>query len=217
MGSERARRWYLNRRKALKKMYWENNDGSNILLPNGFREYPHDIYNTFLRLIDGDGKIIDLGCGNGLLLKHIVTRSRYNLIPYGIDFIEESIKQAKELIFPEYHDNFSVANIADVDLGESLYDFILFDPTHVHVDDHLRVLDKVLKACRPGGKVIFYIYKDMLRILKIAKIIPLLNRVIQIKVYRYPRWVGDLLPQYVRNRLTRIDHRDVSIGVYRCH
>ena len=216
MSSLRARRWYWERKRELRRMYWENNDGNDILLPNGFKEYPHDIYDTFLSLINGDGKIIDLGCGNGLLLRHIVTKSRYRLIPYGVDFIEESINQARELILPEYRDNFIASNIVDVDLGKGEYDFILFDPTHVHIDDHLQVLEKVLKACRPGGRIIFYTYKDMLRILKLAKIIPLLGRVVQLKVYRYPRWVGDLLPQHIRNRLARVDHRDVSIGVYDC-
>jgi len=83
--------WYEKRKKRLWKMYWEGNDGTDILRPNGFREYPDEIYDLFLSLVNHDGRVLDLGCGNGLMLRHLITRSRYRLIPYGVDFIEESI------------------------------------------------------------------------------------------------------------------------------
>ncbi len=216
MSSERARRWYHNRKKMLKKMYWGNNDGSDILAPNGFKEYPEGIYNVFLSIIDRDGNIIDLGCGNGLLLKHLVTKSKHKLTPYGVDFIEESINQAKTIILPKYKDNFIIGNIVEIELKENMFDIIIFDPTAIHVDDHEITIRKILRVCRKGGKIIFYVYKDMLRILKIVKLIPLLEWLVQIKVYGYPRWVGDLLPNYIRDRIYRIDHKDVSIGVYTC-
>ena len=48
------------------------------------------------------------------MLRHLVRRSKYSLMPYGVDFIEESIKQAKETILPEYAENFIVGNIVDI-------------------------------------------------------------------------------------------------------
>ena len=83
-------------------MYWKNNDGTDVLRPNGFNEYLKEIYDLFLSLIDHGGKVLDLGCRNGLLLKHLVENSKYDLIPYGVDFIEESIRQVKEIILPQY-------------------------------------------------------------------------------------------------------------------
>ncbi|MBO3799975.1 MAG: class I SAM-dependent methyltransferase [Candidatus Brockarchaeota archaeon] len=80
-------------------------------------------------MIDHDGNVIDLGCGNGLMLRRLVTRSSYKLIPYGVDFIEESIKQAIEVILPMYAGNFAVTNIVVVDLGINFFDFIFFDPS----------------------------------------------------------------------------------------
>ena len=71
-------------------MHWKNNDGGTILKPNVFGEYPTEVYNLFLSIIDHDGKVLDLVCGNGLLLRHLVTNSKYKLIPYRVDFIEES-------------------------------------------------------------------------------------------------------------------------------
>ncbi len=197
-------KFYEERKRRLWKMYWEGNDGSDILRPNGFKEYPADIYDLFLSLIDRNGRVLDLGCGNGLMLKHLVTRSRYKLVPYGVDFIEESIRQAREKILPEYAENFKVANIADVELEEKFYDFIFFDPYSVHPDDLEPVVEKLLRACRPRGKVIFYTYRDVLLMLRIIHLLKL----------KWIRWVGDLLPRYIAVKLERINHSKVSIGVY---
>ncbi|MBO3754754.1 MAG: class I SAM-dependent methyltransferase [Candidatus Brockarchaeota archaeon] len=177
-------------------MYWEGNDGSDVFRPNGFFKYPCEIYNVFLNLIDHDGNVIDLGCGNGLILRHLVTRSSYKLIPYGVDFIEESIKQAREVILSMHAGNFTVANIVDIDLGINFFDFIFFDPYDVHPDDVESMIDKLLKACKPGGKIVFYTYDDVLRGLKLE-------------------WVGNLLPPEIARKLKRIDHKEVSVGVYK--
>jgi len=197
--------WYEKRRRALWKMYWKDNDGTDILKPNGFTEYPEEIYNLFLEQIDGDGEIIDLGCGNGLLLKHIICRSKYNLTPYGIDFIPESIDQARMLIHPDYPENFKVANIIHYELGIEKYRYIIFDVYTVHPKDLPQTVERVIKACKKNGKIIFYIYRDVLRIMRIVGLLRM----------RWICWVGDLLPKHIRKRLQRIDHKEISIGVYR--
>jgi 2-polyprenyl-3-methyl-5-hydroxy-6-metoxy-1,4-benzoquinol methylase len=196
-------RFYRVRKRRLWSMYWKNNNGSDIFRPNGFKEYPEDIYNLFLTLIDHDGKVIDLGCGNGLMLRHLLTKSRYKLVPYGVDFIEESIKQARETILPMYAENFMVRNIIDLDLGRHSYDFIFFDPYNVHSKDMQNMINKLLKACRPGGKIIFYTYRDVLKILKLLGFFKL----------KWIEWVGDLLPTEIAKRLKRIEHSEVSVGV----
>lgn len=197
-------KFYQARKKKLWDMYWKDNDGSNIFRPNGFDTYPEEIYDLFLSLVDHDGKVIDLGCGNGLMLRHLLMKSKHKLIPYGIDFIEESIRQAKELILPMYAENFKVGNIVNIDLGTNSFDFIFFDPYDVHSDDIQAMIDKLLKACKPGGKIIFYTYRDVLKILKLLKLFKL----------KWVKWVGDLLPQEIAKKLKRIDHDEVSVGVY---
>jgi len=207
LGERTLRRdeFYRVRRQRLWNMYWKKNRGSDIFMPNGFREYPEEIYDLFLSLIDHDGKVIDLGCGNGLMLRHLLTKSKYRLIPYGVDFIEESIRQAREVILPMYAENFKVGNIVDIDLGANSFDFIFFDPYNVHSDDMQGMIDKLLRACKSGGKVIFYTYKDVIKVLRLLKIFRL----------KWIGWVGDLLPQDIANRLKRIDHHEVSVGVYK--
>ena len=195
--------FYHTKKQRLWNMYWKENDGSDIFRPNGFSEYPYEVYDVFLDLIDRDGKVIDLGCGNGLMLRHLTTECKHKLIPYGIDFIAESIKQAK-VILPMYAENFKVENIVDTDLGVSSFDFIFFDPYHVHCDDMQRMIDKLLKAYKPGGKIVFYTYKDVLQVLTLLHFIKL----------KWVKWVGDLLPREIAKKLKRIDHKEVSVGVY---
>ncbi len=197
--------FYEKRKRIFWKKYWKDNDGSDILRPNGFKEYPCEIYNQLMKPIDSDGAVLDLGCGNGLFLRHIMKYSGYKITPYGIDFIEESIKQAKEILHPQYKENFKVGNIADIELEKEKYDYIYFDPYSIHPNDIEQVTQKIIDACKPNGKIIFYTYKDVLTILKIIGILKL----------KPIKWVGDLLPKHIKNKLERIDHPQISIAIYK--
>ena len=220
MSTERARRWYTSRKEAIKRMYWENKDYRNIYTPSGFKEYPREIYDLFTSLIHRSGKVLDLGCGNGLLLKHLVENSKYELEPFGVDFIEESIQQAREIVLPTYSDNFTASNIIDYNLEPGSFDFIFLDPTDIHRDDMDWFLERVIRACRPGGRIIFYAYRDVMRVLLVLSIvsliIPPLRERLPWRIEGIATWVGKLLPTSIRRRLERIDHKYVSIGVYSC-
>lgn len=220
MPTERAKRWYVSRREAIRKMYWKNKGSQNIYLPSGFKEYPHEIYNLFLNAVHRNGKVLDLGCGNGLLLKHLVENSKYELKPYGVDFIDESIQQAKKVILPDYSNNFIVSNIVDYELRPKSFDFILLDPTDIHKDDIDWFLDKVLRACKPDGRIIFYTYRDVMRVLFILSILslifPLFKKRLPWRIDGLATWVGKFLPRNIRSQLQRIEHKHVSMGIYKC-
>ena len=190
---EKPVEFYKRKREKLWKMYWANNDGRDIYLPNGFREYPHEIYNLFCKQIDRDGKVLDLGCGNGLMLKHLITHTKHKLIPYGVDFLKESIKQAREIIPPEYAENFVVNNILEYDYSAAPYGFIFFDPYDIHPTNIPKVLKDILEALSPEGKLICYTYRDVL------------------DAHGYD-WVGDF-PHLDGLNLQRIDYSDVSLGI----
>lgn len=152
--------WYL-------KTYWENNDETNIHRPNGFTNYPTSVYNAFCEQIDKNGEVIDFGCGNGLMLKHLMNYSGYQLIPYGLDFLEPSIKQAKEIIHPQYKDNFIVKNMVEYSLKDKSFDFIFCPLSHVSPKDRLKFLNEMKGACREKGRIIFYEFPDNLRALEL--------------------------------------------------
>ncbi|MGD2248012.1 MAG: class I SAM-dependent methyltransferase [Candidatus Methanofastidiosia archaeon] len=159
------------------------------------REYPKEIYDVFLRVITKDGKILDLGCGNGLLLKHIMENSGCHMVPYGVDFIKESIHQAKTIIHPENAENFHSVNIVEFTFPDAPYDYILFDPFDIHESDLRNIINKAIKALSDTGFLIFYTYTDVL------------------DFFEY-EWVGEFFLWEIKKVLKRIDHDEVSIGVY---
>jgi hypothetical protein len=57
------------------------------------------------------GNVLDLGCGNGVLLKKICY-THPNLIPWGVDHARIKITRAR-LLNPQFADNFVVADVFD--------------------------------------------------------------------------------------------------------
>jgi hypothetical protein len=55
------------------------------------------------------GNIIDLGCGNGMLLKKVVSVNS-QLVPFGVELSAEKVSRAAHLL-PESRNNFVVADI----------------------------------------------------------------------------------------------------------
>ncbi|MBL7206686.1 MAG: class I SAM-dependent methyltransferase [Candidatus Aenigmarchaeota archaeon] len=78
-----SERWYEEQRKYFS------------IEMNGYRNPPELQYASILPLIDRDGKVLDAGCGNGMLLKFLMEFSGHNIVPFGIDTWDEAIEQAK--------------------------------------------------------------------------------------------------------------------------
>jgi SAM-dependent methyltransferase len=146
--------------------------------------------------------------------------SKYNLEPYGVDFTADSIEQARKEVPAEFAENFVVANIVDYNLRPESFNFILLDPSSIHKDDLNHFLKKVLKACRPHGKVLFCTYRDVIKVLHVlsiaVKILPPLKERLPWKFERIVKSVTDLLPENLRSCADKTNHRHVSIGVYNC-
>lgn len=185
---------YQKEQKFYSEAYWKDNDGNNPFRPNGFSMLPEKIYQAFAEQINKDGEVLDLGCGNGLMLKYLMQSLDRKLIPYGADFIERSVRQAKELILPQYANNFSAINVVDYSFTDGPFDFIFTFLSHIYPDDRKEYLKKIKKYCRKGGRVIFYEYADVLKNLKYD-------------------WVGDF-PELKNWPLIRKDYPGVSIGVW---
>ena len=128
---------------------------------NGYNNIPKNSYTATLPLIDRGGKIIDLGCGNGMLLNFILQFSGYHLIPYGIDLNKEAIQQAKTDVLPEYADNFIAGDIKDYMYKDGPFDIIISSLSHSIGDpkDHIK---KCMNALKPGGRVIYVFYYDVI-------------------------------------------------------
>lgn len=187
--------YYLKNQKFYLKTYWKNNDGSDLYRPNGFKSYPENVYAAFCQQIDKNGKVLDLGCGNSLMLKHLMEHSGYQLIPYGIDFLELSIKQAKEIVLPQYAANFKAGNMLNYSFEKGPFDFIFLSPGHLYPQDRTLFFEKLKRFCQTEGKIIFYEYPDSAKALGCT-------------------WVGDF-PELKGWGLNRKDYPDVSIGIWK--
>jgi len=155
--------FYLENKNYYLKTYWKNNNGSNLYRPNGFNSLPEDVYQAFAKEINKNGKVLDLGCGNGLMLKYLMITSGYKLVPFGVDFMKLSIKQAKEILHTQYAANFVATNVVDYSFKKGPFDFIFATLHHIFHNDRKKYLEKLKKNCRKGGKIIFYEYVDVLR------------------------------------------------------
>jgi 16S rRNA G1207 methylase RsmC len=113
-----------------------------------------------LNLIDHDGKIIDLGSGNGWFLKYLVERSLHNLTPYGVDISEEAINEAKTEVFPDHAKNFKVADIEKYKLTTG-FDYIIVNPLYTG-RDFIEHFEKYYANLNVGGKLILMITNDTL-------------------------------------------------------
>ncbi len=127
---------------------------------NGYPCVPLGPYLSTLPLVDLDGKVMDLGCGNGMLLKFLMKFSGHDLIPYGVDKEFTPIRQVKFAILPEYKDNFSV-NTVDRYKFKEKFDLIISNP--FYSKDMKKFTSDCLEALNPGGKLIYRIHDDVLR------------------------------------------------------
>ena len=66
-------------------------------------------------LAETSGMVLDLGCGNGVLLKKLLDASP-SIVPFGIDVEAGRIAHARELL-PRFADNFVVGNLFDMKLA----------------------------------------------------------------------------------------------------
>jgi SAM-dependent methyltransferase len=189
-----GKNFYKGRKEHLRKMYWAEKP-CGPANANGFKAYPRKIYDQFAALIKGPGKVLDLGCGNGLLLKHLVGKAESRLVPFGIDFIEEAIAQAKKTILPKFRKNFKVCNIADFDFAGAPFEYIIFDPYSIRPNDWSPLFKKLRRSLSATGRIIFAAYKDVLEYFGID-------------------WVG-AFPFLSRLNLDRVDGQGVSFALYR--
>lgn len=141
----------------------------------GFKTYPKDEYDQILNCIETINTnkkeicICDIGCGNALLLSHIrKCYSTKNIIPYGVDFIEESIYEAQHCIMTEYAHNFTCACATEYIIPIEV-DVILLDPSIMLVSDFYHFLSTAIKQ-RPRYYVL-YTFPDVLFNLNLTSVI----------------------------------------------
>jgi len=149
---------------------------------NSFEDMKYD-YSTILKIIHHGGKIIDLGCGCGYLLKFLVLNSSFNLTPFGIDMSKEAIDEVKTLL-SDYKTNFFVGDSYRLELHDK-FDFILTKPSYVGDYEFKWYYEKCWNMLKPKGRLIFVFHHHTL-----AKM-PKRKRTLKLLKEKNLQWVQD--------------------------
>jgi len=116
-------------------------------------------YEAFLSLFDRGGDVLDLGCGNGALLRFLLSRLSVKISPYGVDFLEESIQEAKTVVLSDFSDNFFASSIDDFNPGVQKFSCIITSPDYTFDPDFRKHVKKCFSWLEPRGKLMLYDYK----------------------------------------------------------
>lgn len=145
---------------------------------NGYLSAPTHIYRGFLPLIRQSGRILDLGCGNGLLLRYLVEHAGHDLVPYGVDLDAAAVDVARTVVLLAYAANFQVEDVRRPRFGVS-FDIVVTNPVFanpgfheqadciiqkLHPDGSIRkYIDHCLSLLSPNGDLILYAYEEEYR------------------------------------------------------
>ena len=114
------------------------------------RAYPWKELQVFIPHIKDNFKILDLGCGNGRLLKSL-EQSDKKLNYLGVDFSEKLIAQAREN-HPEA--KFVTADMSDLYFEPNTFDMIFMIASFHHLPtktERLELLYQAKRWLKPGG------------------------------------------------------------------
>ena len=112
-------------------------------------------------LASDSGNVLDLGCGNGMLLTE-VCEGRGDLIPYGVDSNGSAIEHARRLS-PQFAGNFVQGDLFDIELWDSgsrryaLALLMLGRLLEVPREEAMPMLDRLRSSC---PRVLAYRYPD---------------------------------------------------------
>jgi len=146
--------------KMNQEEWFENNKDKFSLDLNGYLVLPMEAYDSTLPFIHKNGKVIDLGCGNGMLLKFLMEFSGHELTPYGIDNKEALIAKAKEELL-DFKDNFKVDDVKTHNFSNSTFDIIITNPFYTR-PNMKEFTKKCIEHLNTGGRIIFRVHNDVL-------------------------------------------------------
>lgn len=117
------------------------------------------------KCITREGSFLDVGCGNGFLLRCLQEWSEFSIIPYGIDINEDFLSQVQD-VFPSSQDNFANINSKDMYLVKEkglplAYDYIFFSNIWNNVGEDtksIEVLRSLQSFVKPNGKLLVGFY-----------------------------------------------------------
>lgn len=117
-------------------------------------------YEAFLRILPRNlhGDVLDLGCGDGALLRWLVTASGGTLVPYGVDFLPESIDAARAQAAPTHRDHYTIADASDFEPGRH-FALVLTSLCYVLPPTRAELAARCRRWLQPDGCLVLYEYR----------------------------------------------------------
>lgn len=116
-------------------------------------------YKQFFDLVEPKSSILDIGVGNGLMLKKLHQRVKdLELKIHGVDLSEKYLKQCRKLISKFGLDEQMRVEKLDflaADFGDTKHDIVFFSQSFPLIDDKAGALEKAKAILSPGGKMVF--------------------------------------------------------------
>ncbi len=102
-------------------------------------------------------KVLEVGCGAGMLSSYIADKYRWKVT--GIDIDPKQIERAKEDHKENNNLKFIEADVTKLTIGDKEFDLILsFDALH-HIPKLDKALNEISRVLKPDG---FYIFNDLI-------------------------------------------------------
>lgn len=109
------------------------------------------------RLLDAvglpaDGRILDVGCGTGVLVPHILQRLSVKGSLCAVDYSPNMIAQAQKK-YQAHSLTFRCADILGGEFATQAYDAVLCYSVFPHFPDAARAIEALVRCLAPGGKL----------------------------------------------------------------
>lgn len=136
-------------RKESIKIYFDNIAKGYAKYQRKFKYYYNDISKYFNFYLNDDDSILEIGCGNGVLLSRL--KGNYKV---GIDFSEEMIKEAK-VLFPDLE--FHIQDAENISLTKK-FDVIILSGVIGYFDNLTEVFESLKQVCYPHTRILISYY-----------------------------------------------------------
>ena len=148
----------------------------NLLYNLIINDFSNNCYENCLNYIPNDATILDVGIGNGKMLKryHRLIKSKHLKIT-GVDINRIYLNNCSRLI-----QNYNLENHLKLyhqpiesfePSGPESFDFILFTMSFMLFENQISILDKVRGCLKPGGNIIFFqtMFREKSRLMEFIK------------------------------------------------
>jgi SAM-dependent methyltransferase len=120
------------------------------------REYRHKLYDKVG--LKNAGKILDVGCGTGVITLDIAENTNGSVI--GVDIDEEKMKEAVRLAEDQSNMTIQNANAENLPFEDETFDLVVFNIVLMHITNQQKAINEMARVTKKGGVVLATLEPD---------------------------------------------------------